>query len=137
MRTSSASTSGSLAFPPCQGAVLVVLDQAVIGVSGERERIEPKGIDPRFVQEPQARIRLLQMAAVEFDEVVSERELGVFCIVVQCVQRGFEVATAMDEGAWHSRTDGGEASNAVGVGIDFEVDGDAPREKRHSPCGVP
>ena len=54
--------------------VLVVLDEMVIRVARERQRVEPQRVHRRHLQQPQPGARGLQMGEVELDEIVAEHE---------------------------------------------------------------
>ena len=51
--------------------VLVVLDQVVVGIAREGQRVEPQGVDGRQLQEPKAGLCGPQVGQVESDEVVA------------------------------------------------------------------
>ena len=108
-----------------QPAVLIVLDQVVIGVAGERKRVQPERVDRRFRQKPQAGTCFFQVEQIVLDDVVTEHELRAIGVIVERAQRACEVAAAIDTRVRYPRMDGGEASYFAGVRVDFEVDRDA------------
>ena len=66
--------------------VLIVLDQVVVGVSGEGERVQSERIHRRQLQEPQPGINGLQMGQVEGDQVVAQEEVSAVGQAVQSCQ---------------------------------------------------
>lgn len=63
--------------------ILVVLHQMVIRVARKGERIEPKCVHLRQVQQTQVGVRGLQMGMVEVDQIVTEKEVRPFGQLVQ------------------------------------------------------
>ena len=55
-------------------AVLIVLDQAVIGIAREGERAEPQRVHRRQSKQPQVWLRRLEVGQVEGNQVVAEKE---------------------------------------------------------------
>ena len=66
---------GIVPAAPYQRSVLVMLDQMVIRIAGEGQRIEPQGIHRKQIQQPQAGIGRPQMGQVESDQVVPQQEV--------------------------------------------------------------
>ena len=69
-----------------QRSVLVMLDQMVIRIAGEGQRIQPKCVHRGQVQQPQAGIGRPQMGQVESDQVVPQQEVRAIGQVVQLCQ---------------------------------------------------
>ena len=115
--------------PGLEPPVLVVLDQAVIRVAGEGERIEPERVERGLRQDAQVCPCISQMGQIVVDHVVAENELRAGGIVFQREQPALEAAAVVFAGVGGGRTNGREATNPAGVRIDFEVDRDASRKK--------
>ena len=60
--------------PAHEAAVLIVLDQAVIGIAREGERAEPQRVHRRQGEQPQVGLRRLEVGQVEGNQVVAEEE---------------------------------------------------------------
>ena len=102
---------------PPERPVLVVLDQMVVGVAGERQRVEPEGVHGRKLEQPQVRVGGSQVGQVEVDQVVAQHETGAVSQIVQPGQRLGQAATAMDIGERHVRV-----RPQAGQGMDPLVD---------------
>ena len=77
--------------------VLVVLDEMVIRVARERQRVEPQRVYRRHLQQPQPGARGLQVGDVELDEIVAEQKSGAVGEVVEVGQRLLESAALLRE----------------------------------------
>ena len=82
-----------------QTAVLVVLDETVIGVAGEGEWAETQRVNGREFQKPDGRLRRRQVGQVEGDQVVSQQEGRALGEVVQPFQHGGQTAARMRQTA--------------------------------------
>ena len=91
---------GIVPAAPYQRPVLVVLDQMVIRIAGEGQRIEPQGIHRKQIQQPQAGIGRPQVGQVESDQVVLQRKVRA---VGQLIQPG----QGLGQIVAHSRNDHG------------------------------
>ena len=103
--------------------VLVVLDEMVIRVARERQRIEPQRVHRRHLQQPQSRARGLQMGDVELDEIVAEQEARAIREIVKICQGLIEAAALAGEynGSAAVGSYAGERMNAPGLCGDLEV----------------
>ena len=77
--------------------VLVVLDEMVIRVARERQRVEPQSVHRRHLQQPHPRARGSQMGEVELDEVVAEQEARAIGEIVKVGQSLLEAAALLRE----------------------------------------
>ena len=124
-----------------QTAVLVVLDETVIGVAGEGERAETQRVDGREFQKPEGRLRRRQVRQVEGDQVVSQQEGRALGEVVQPRKYGSETAARMRQTAAGIRPYCPDGMNPV-VPADLEIQGNAGRPEEvtipalHSSCVV-
>ena len=82
---------------PDQPAVLVVLDQVVIGVAGEGQGVEPEGVHRRQFQEVEARVKRCQAGQVEGDDVVPQEEQGPLGHIVQLGQAAGSAGLGLGE----------------------------------------
>ncbi len=122
-----------------QLAVLVVLDQAVIGMAGKAKRIEPEGIDRWLRRESQRGTCFTQTGQVVPDQVVPEHELRSGSVIIKLLQSGRQITPAVVASLGRVRTNGCELVYSSGLRANFEVDRDAPFEQRfhvHCPCRV-
>lgn len=85
---------GVAGVPGLEPSVLIVLDQAVVGVARKGKRIEPKSVDRRLGQDPQARICFSKMGQIVLDHIVTEHKLRAGGIVIQRAQSAREVSAA-------------------------------------------
>ena len=67
-----------------QLAVLVVLDEVVIGILREGQRVEAQGVDHRLAEQAQVRLAGVQLRQIKGDQVVPQQERRV---IRQSVQR--------------------------------------------------
>ena len=79
-------------LPAHDGTVLIVLDQAVIGIRRERQRAEPQGVEDGQVEQIETRGGGPQVGQVEDREVVSDETLGAFREPVQFGERRGQLA---------------------------------------------
>ena len=115
-------------------SVLVVLDQAVIGVARKGERIEPQGVDCGEVQEPKAGILGGEVWEVEDDQVVSKDDFGTLGEFVETRQCPCQVTGAEDQRTFGIRSHRSKRADAVVVPADFEVQRDARRTMVPASC---
>ena len=106
-------------------AVLVVLDQMVVGVPREGKRIEPQRIDGRPPQQPQVGICLLQNTQVEADQVVAKQKIGAVGEIVEPRQRRGEVTAVEFQTLAGIRPHCSERADARFLPADFEVQREA------------
>ena len=64
--------------PAHEPAVLIVLDQAVVGIAREGERAETQRVHRRQGEQPQVGLRRLEVGQVEGNQVVAEKEGDAF-----------------------------------------------------------
>ena len=125
---------------PDQVAILVVLDESVVGVLRKGERTQHERVERRKFQQPKMRHRRAQVRQVEVDQVVAEhdiRALGEFVQFRQrtrerpCVQRlaGKRLAVGIDAR---------QGTDRLRAAVDLEVDGQIAhqRSRRVSVAGV-
>ena len=67
---------GVVSPAPHQLAVLVVLDQVVLGIPREGQGIEPQGVHRRHTEQIQSGVDRLQVGQVEGNDVVAEEKIG-------------------------------------------------------------
>ena len=79
-------------------AVLVVLDEVVIGVAGKGEGTQQQRIDRRQIQQAQVRLGGPEVRQVESDQVVAEQEVGAVCQLVKPVQCRLKAHAAFGKG---------------------------------------
>ena len=102
-------------------SVLVVLDQVVIGVAGERERIEPQRIHRRHAQEPKIGLRRSQMPEIEVDQVVAEQKGRSVGERIQFGQRDPQVPASEDQSLAGIGAQCGKGMNPTVSDSDFEI----------------
>ena len=78
-------------------AVLVVLDQVVIGVAGKGQRTEAQRIHRRQPHEPQVGVCCREMRKVEGDQVVAQDKGRAVGEIVQLRQRRRQTAAGMHQ----------------------------------------
>ena len=112
---------------PDQAAVLVVLDQVVIGVAGERQGVEPEGIHRRQFQEVEARVQRCQVGQVEGDDVVPQDEQGSLGHIVQLGQAAGSAGLGRGEAELLAgvRPAGGQSPQGAVLDGDLQVQGEA------------
>ena len=76
--------------------VLVVLDEMVVRVGRERQRIQPQRVHHRHPQQPQPGSGSLQMGKVELDDVVSDHKVGAIGEAVERRERLIDRAPVLD-----------------------------------------
>ena len=117
--------------------VLVMLDQAVVGVARKGQRIQAERVHHRQLQQLQVGTGCRQVRPVEGDEVVAKdecRRAGEF--VEHCQSLG-QVAATEHTGIAGVAEHAGKGMDRVVRDTDFEVDGNAARRKRRrfrGPC---
>ena len=113
---------GVVHSPSLELSVLVVLDQVVIRVAREGERIEPQRIDRRELQEPKFGLCRGKMRQVEAEQIVAQKELGASGEIVHSRQRRRQVAATVEYQTLAGiRAHGGEGVNSTVLLADFEV----------------
>ena len=124
-------------------AVLGVLDQPVVRVAGEGERIQAQRVDARESQQSQIGSGGLQMRHVELDQVVAEQAARAVGERVELLQRRGQIATAEEQALPAAGADGREGVDAVVVSADLEVHGKAlgddvivASDRRHDPDAI-
>ena len=83
--------------PALELSILVMLDEVVIGIAGEGQRIEPQRIYRRQPQKPKIGFCLGEVREVEDDQVVAQQEVGPIGEVVQLGQCRRQVAAPEDQ----------------------------------------
>ena len=120
---------GVVQAPALELAVLVVLDQVVIGVAGKRQRIEPQRIDRRQLQQPKIGLRRCQMRKIKSNQVMTEQKGRALGESVQLGQRRRQVAASKYQAPAGIRAQRGESADAAVPDTDFEVQREAARSK--------
>ena len=101
---------------------MIVLDEMVVRVPRERQRIEAEGVDARKVEQAEVRIRRGAVWGVEGDEIVAEQEFCALRELVEAVERLGNVAAAMCDGFAGTAANGGKLEDAASVASDLEID---------------
>jgi len=106
--------------------ILVMLDQMVVGIAREGQRVEPQRVDHRQLQQPQVGLGGGQMWQVESDQIMAEQEADAFGERVELLQRGQQIALPETQrGLRLVTTNGGKAVNPPIAQPDFQVNGKA------------
>ena len=112
-----------------QPAIEIVLDQAMVRVAREGERVQPQRIDQLLGESPQTRSSVGKMGEVEENYVVAEQEFGSVGIVVKFVEGACEGSAIVDEWLGLAWPNGCKALDAVATWINFEIDRNASGQK--------
>ena len=107
-----------------------MLDQVVVRVARERERIQPQRVHLRQPQQTQVRIGSGQVLRVEVDQVVPDQKRGTVGQPIELGETRLQMATAKMEGLAGIAPHGREAMDSTVVPTDFEVDRKTARRKR-------
>ena len=99
--------------PPLELTVLVVLDEVVVGIAGEGERVQPQRVDRGKAKQPEVGLGGGELRQVEEDQVVAQNEPGAVGKVVEVSQRPLEVAAPKHEPLVAVRTYRGERVDAA------------------------
>jgi uncharacterized protein len=102
--------------------ILVVLDQVVVWVPRECERVQPKRIHLRETQQPQVWIGCGEDLRVEFNQVVTDQKRGTVGQLVELGEAGTEIAASVVERLARVTSHGRESMDSTVVPTDFEVD---------------
>jgi hypothetical protein len=97
----------------------------MVRVPREGERVEPQRVDRSFLQQRQGRICSRELRQVEIEDVMPDDDVGSGTIVVEVLERRFQVSATVNQRAWCTRRDGGEREDPVRGRIDFEIDGNS------------
>ena len=115
--------------PALELPVLVMLDQAVIGVAGKGEGVEPQRIHRRKPQEPEIGVRRGQMRQVEGDQVVAQQAVRADGERIQLRQRRAQRAVVKGEGLAGLRAHRSEGADAAVPAADFEIQREAAQRQ--------
>ncbi len=109
-----------------QPAILVVLDQPMIGISWKRERAEIKGIDCRETENLQIGRYSMQLGEVERHQIVPQHEVGTHGKGFEFPQCGVEPSARIHQRSVGAVTpDGCEMVYSPRLPPNLQVDGDA------------
>ena len=111
--------------PALESAVLVVLDQVMIGIAGKGEGAEPQRIQRREFQQPQVRLRRGQMGQVEGNQVVAQNERRPVGEIVQRRQRRRQAAAGIHQGLAGVRAYRAKLVDALVFPADLEIQREA------------
>ena len=121
---------GIIQTAPYQGSVLVVLDQVVIRIAGESQRIEPERVHRRQIQQSQAGICSPQVGQVEADQVVPQHKVRAIGQVVQPGQRRRQIVAhpGNDQGLAGVRPHTGQGVDALIRPANFQIQRQTARQ---------
>jgi hypothetical protein len=104
---------------------MMMLDETVVGIAREGERVEPERIDRPAAECSEPRPHRRQMRQVETDDVVADQEASVSRKRLKPVQRLLEPALPEDNLVLSLAAHRREGEYPCRAGIDLKVDGDA------------
>ena len=110
---------------PLQRTVLVVLDQVVIGIARECQRVQAQRVYGRQVQQAQVRLCGGEMRKVVGDQVVTQDEGRAFGQGIELCQCGSQIAAVVSQRSAGVRADRGELMDAPVLDADFQIDTEA------------
>ena len=121
---------GIIQTAPYQGSVLVVLDQIMIGIPGEGQRIEPERVHRGQTQQAQAGICSSQVGQVEADHVVPQHKVRAVSQVVQPGQRRRQIVAhpGNDQGLSGVRPHTGQGVDALIRPANFQIQRQTARQ---------
>ena len=114
-----------VAARPLELAVLVVLDEVMVGVAREGEGTEPERIHRRETQQAEAGLRGAEVGQVEIDEVVAQQEVRADGQAVQFA----EVRSPSGYGPVDIGADSREGANTAALRVNFQVYGEAAKRE--------
>ncbi|HSF22436.1 MAG TPA: hypothetical protein VLA81_10365, partial [Burkholderiales bacterium] len=109
--------------------ILVMLDEVVVRIPRERQRIEAQGVDTWKLKQTEFRIRRLEMRYIESDQIVAEQELRAVGKLIEAAKCLLNVAVPMSHGFAGTAADGGKLEDAPGLASDLEIDRQTTRSK--------
>ena len=112
----------ALALEP---SVLIVLDEAMIGIAGECQRAETQGVQRRQLEEPQVGPGRRQVRQVEIDQVVAQNERRPVGQIVQPRQLRCRTAAGMPfPGIGPHRAEG---TDTAAISVYLQIEGETAR----------
>ena len=111
-------------------AVLIVLDEVVIGMAGKGEWAEAQRIHRRQCQQTQFRLRGCQVGQVEADQVVPQNEGRPIGELVELQQRFRQSAAGMHQALAGIRSDRADRVDAAILPANLQVERKAARPKQ-------
>ena len=110
-----------------QRAVLVVLDEVVVGIARKRQRVQAQRVDGGQAQQAQIRLRSSQMRQVVGDQVVAQHERRAVGQGIELRQCGSQIAAVVSQRCAGVSADRGELMDAPVLDADFQIDAEAAR----------
>ena len=129
---------GIIHMPGFQASVPVMLDQVVVGVPRESERVEPERVDRRFYELCQPRSQGSQMRQVVLEDVMPDWMREPAQRTFQPVEPILELTLQAPDRGCPTGRHGGEGEDLGRPGIDLQIDRQASIEDRAMPledCG--
>ena len=111
-------------------AVLIVLDEVVIGMARKREWTEAQRIHRRQPQQTQFRLRGRQVGQVECDQVVPQNEGRPICELIELQQRFRQSAGRMHQAIAGIRADRAESVDAAILPANLQIERKAAGPKQ-------